>query len=189
MNRGREKKQENGRSSIPSRDGGCHNASMQQSLATNALQTLPPGIRVALVKSSYYPELLSSMEEAAMTTLQEGGVSAENVEIIRVPGSFEIPLICKELAEKGGVDGVLALGVIVQGETHHASEIARATTDGLMQVQLLTGMPIGHGVLYVDTLHQAKDRCLGRGNKGGEVARSLLSMMSLLGKKKSTTSQ
>ena len=161
---------------------------MLQVVPTTPLQSLSPETRVAIVKSSYYPELLFSMEEAAISTLREGGIVPENIRIIRVPGSFEIPLVCKTLAESREVDGVLALGVIVQGETHHAAEIARAATDGLMQVQLTHGIPVGHGVLYVDTLHQAKDRCLGRSNKGMEVARSLLHMMSLLKDQKSTTS-
>ncbi len=158
-----------------------------QGSPSSPLPPLPPETRIAIVRSSYYPELLSSMEETARTTLQEGGIAAENMRTVRSPGSFEIPLVCKTIAASGEADGILALGVIVQGETHHAAEIARACTDGLLHVQLTYGIPIAHGVLYVDTLQHAKDRCLGRGNKGMETARSLLQMMGIL--RTITTSQ
>jgi 6,7-dimethyl-8-ribityllumazine synthase len=153
---------------------------MTQASLSSPLAPVPPDTRIAIVRSSYYPDLLSSMEETARSTLQEGGVRLENIQSIRAPGAFEIPLLCKTLAATGSVHGFLALGVIVQGETHHAGEIARACTDGLIQVQLEYGLPISHGVLFVDTLQHAKDRCLGRGNKGIEVARSLLQMLSVI---------
>lgn len=141
----------------------------------------PPGSRVVIIRSSYYPELVSSMEESAKATLREGGIQSEHISSVRSPGAFEIPLLCKTIADAGRVDGIIALGVIVQGETHHAGEVARACTDGILEVQLSTGVPIAHAVLYVTTLQQAKDRCLGRGNKGVEAARSLLQMTAIIG--------
>ena len=154
---------------------------MQQESIHSPLPAALPNTKVVIVRSSYYPELISSMEEAARLTLQEGGVSLENVSTVRSPGSFEIPLLCKTLADAGEINGLIALGVIVQGETHHAGEVARACTDGILAVELRYGLPIAHAVLYVTNLQQAKDRCLGRGNKGVEAARSLLQMMATIG--------
>ncbi len=154
---------------------------MQQEVPSSLSPFPPPGSKVVIVRSSYYPELVSSMEDAARLTLREAGMLPENIVTVRSPGSFEIPLLCKVIAEGGGIAGMLALGIIVQGETHHAGEVARACTDGLLQVQLMHRLPIAHAVLYVTTLQQAKDRCLGRGNKGVETARSLLHMMSIIG--------
>ena len=123
------------------------------------------------------------MEQAARRILLAAGASAELLRIIHVPGAFEIPLTCKCLAEEG-VDGMLALGLVVQGETHHAAEIARACTDGIMQVQLASSVPIVHEVLFVDSLTQARARCLGAGNKGREAAHTLLRMLALFPKGK-----
>lgn len=148
-----------------------------QGTSSAPLPPLSPDTKIAIVRSSYYPELLSSMEETAKAVFQEGGISAENIRVIRAPGALEIPLLCKTLAATKAVQGILALGVIVQGETHHAAEVARACTDGILQVQLEFLLPIAHGVLYVDTLQHAKDRCLSRSNKGGEAARALLHLM------------
>lgn len=122
--------------------------------------------------------------------LQEAGIPASAVHTTIVPGSFEIPLACKKLIEDGitlrhaqgdsRVAGIMALGVIIQGETFHAQEIARACTDAIMHLQLTHGVPIAHGVLYCKTMQQAQERCLGKHNKGEEAARTLLHMLTLL---------
>lgn len=139
-----------------------------------------PGTRIAIVRSSYYEEFLSRMEASARSSLSEGGIREENIRTIVVPGSFEIPLLCQYVLERKEVDGIVALGVIIQGETFHASEIARACTDALMQLQLQHRIPIVHAVLYCKTFEQAQERCLGQRNKGEEAARTLLRMLTLL---------
>ena len=120
------------------------------------------------------------MTEAAKQVLFGAGITTERIRILHVPGAFELPLACQHLAEKDSVDGIIAFGVIVQGETHHAAEIARGCTDGIMQVQLARSVPIVHAVLFVDSLAQARARCLGKANKGGEAARTLIQMLALL---------
>ena len=133
--------------------------------------------KVAIVRSSYYEDLVSSLEAGAKKVLHEGGISEEDIEVTQVPGAFEIPLACKRLLELREVEGIIALGVIIQGETHHAGEIARACTDGLMHLQLKYGIPIVHEVLFVEERRHAEVRCMGEHNKGREAARTLLEML------------
>lgn len=140
----------------------------------------PESCRIVIIRSSYYPELLDALEQGARAALSDAGIADAKIETQVVPGSFEIPLACKFLAEKKGAHGIIALGVIVEGETHHAAEIARACTDGLMQVQLSSGIPIAHGVLFVKSLAQAEARCLGEHNRGAEAAEALIGMLEFL---------
>lgn len=142
----------------------------------------PASLRIAIVRSSFYQELLDALEQGARAALSGAGIADAMITTHTVPGSFEIPLACKFLAEKKGAHGIIALGMIVEGETHHAAEIARACTDGLMQVQLATGTPIAHGVLFVKSLAQAETRCRGDRNRGTEAAAALLAMLTFLKK-------
>lgn len=147
--------------------------------APRALQH-PESLRIAIVRSSRHPALLEALEQGARAVLQSAGIPDAQISVHAVPGSFEIPLACEMLAERKEAQGIVALGVIVEGETHHAGEIARACTDGLMQVQLATGVPIAHGVLFVQSLAQADARCRGERNRGSEAAEALLAMLSFL---------
>jgi 6,7-dimethyl-8-ribityllumazine synthase len=140
----------------------------------------PEACRVAIVRSSYYPELLDSMEEGARRKFRDAGIPDAHIETQIVPGSFEIPLACASIIEKKKVHGIVALGVIIEGETHHAAEIARACTDGLMQVQLNKNIPIAHGVLFVKSLEQAMERAREDHNRGTEAVEALLGMLAVL---------
>lgn len=148
---------------------------MKDEIPSSALPTLPSNTRLAIVRSAWHDTLTQSMEEDAKRILNEAGVT--DIITLVIPGAFEIPLACQKIIRERNVAGVIALGVIVQGETHHAGEIARACTDGLMQVMLETGVPIAHGVLFTDTLKAAEERALGRENKGTEVAATLVRML------------
>ena len=99
---------------------------------------------------------------------------------IRVPGSFEIPLAVKRAALSKKYDGVVALGCVLRGETPHFEYISSAVSNGLEQVALETGIPIGFGVLTVNTVQQAMDRCGESGNKGFEAAVTALEMINVL---------
>ena len=154
--------------------------SMRQSIKVPANPLLGQQTKIAIVRSAYYDDLVTAMEEEATHQLQSSGMLEKNIQIITVPGAFEIPLACQKVAPD--VDGIIALGIIVQGETHHAEEIARGCTDGLMRVQIEEQTPIAHEVLFVDSLEQAKERCSGEGNKGKEAAGTLLEMIALIQK-------
>ena len=99
---------------------------------------------------------------------------------IRVPGSFELPLAAKRAALSRKCDGIVALGCVLRGETPHFEYISTSVSSGLQQVALETGIPVGFGVLTVDTVQQAMDRSGDSGNKGFEAATSTLAMIEVL---------
>ncbi len=102
------------------------------------------------------------------------------VTLIRVPGSFEIPLAAKRAALSKKYDGIVALGCVLRGETPHFEYISAAVSHGVSQVALETGIPIGFGLLTVDTVEQAMDRSGDAGNKGFEAATAALEMINVL---------
>jgi len=153
---------------------------MQQDQTKGKFLAIPGGKTVAIVSSSFHPDIVHTMEEEAEKVLRTLG--AANILTVHVPGAFEIPLACLHLIKQKHVEGIVALGVIIQGKTHHAAEIARACTDGLMQIQLSTTIPIAHEVLYVDSAKTARERAGGEHGKGAEAAEALACMMQILGK-------
>jgi 6,7-dimethyl-8-ribityllumazine synthase len=129
------------------------------------------GLRVGLVHAAWHGELMAGLVAGARRALDEAGVT-EVVEVA-VPGSFELPVAAARLVADRGVDAVVALGVVVRGGTPHFDYVCRAATDGLVQVSVRTGVPVGFGVLTCDTDEQARDRSGLRGSredKGYEAA-------------------
>ena len=121
--------------------------------------------------------------EGALDTLKRHGVSDDQVTIVRAPGAFEIPLVCKKVAEQGAVDAIIALGAVIRGGTPHFEYVSGECTKGISQVSMSTGVPVAFGVLTVDTIEQAIERSGSKaGNKGEEAALSALEMVSLIGK-------
>lgn len=144
-----------------------------------------PVPRIAVLVTRWYPEIMARLRDAALETLSAALIKDDDVLVIDVPGAFELPLVASWLARGEDVDGIVALGCIVQGETPHFEYVARACTDGLQQVALETGIPIGFGVITADTLEQAEARSRvasetdGKkgGNKGIEAAEAVLEMV------------
>lgn len=121
--------------------------------------------------------------EGALDTLRRHGVAEKNITIVRAPGAFEIPLVCKKVAAKGDVDAIIALGAVIRGGTPHFEYVAGECTKGLSMVSMEFSVPVAFGVLTVDTIEQAVERSGTKaGNKGEEAAMSALEMVSLLGK-------
>lgn len=126
------------------------------------------GLRAAVVAASWHDEVMDGLLAGARSYLAEAGADVHEV---RVPGSFEIPVVAARLA--AGHDVVVALGVIIRGGTPHFEYVCNAVTDGLGRVALDTGTPVGFGILTCDTLAQAMDRAGGPGaseDKGREAA-------------------
>lgn len=126
------------------------------------------GLRAAVVAASWHDEVMDGLLAGARSYLAEAGADVREV---RVPGSFEIPVVAARLA--AGHDVVVALGVIIRGGTPHFEYVCNAVTDGLGRVALDTGTPVGFGILTCDTLAQALDRAGGPGaseDKGREAA-------------------
>jgi 6,7-dimethyl-8-ribityllumazine synthase len=132
--------------------------------------------RFAIVASEYNSLIMDRLIEGAKRTLKD----QESVVVIRVPGSFELPLAVKTAAESDKFDGVVALGCVMRGETPHFEYISSAVSLGLQQVAMETGIPVGFGVLTVDTVEQAMERSGEAGNKGAEAALAALGMIDVL---------
>ncbi len=138
------------------------------------------GMRVAIVVADWNKKITGALMEGARETLLRAGCKAEDVEVIWVPGAYELPFGAKLAIETGRFDGVVALGCVIRGGTPHFEYVCSGATAGIMDVQLKTGKPIGFGLLTVDNDQQAEDRAGGRlGNKGDEAAATLIEMISL----------
>jgi 6,7-dimethyl-8-ribityllumazine synthase len=121
--------------------------------------------------------------EGALDTLRRHGVSDKQITIVRAPGAFEIPLVCKKVAAQDNVDAIIALGAVIRGGTPHFEYVAGECTKGIAMVSMEFGVPVSFGVLTVDTIEQAVERSGSKaGNKGEEAALSALEMVSLMGK-------
>jgi 6,7-dimethyl-8-ribityllumazine synthase len=128
------------------------------------------GLRVAVVAAQWHDEVMDGLLDGARRALDELGVSPVE---LRVPGAFELPVAAARLAR--GTDAIVALGVVIRGGTPHFDYVCRAATDGLTQVAVRTGVPIGFGVLTCDDEAQARDRAGlpgSREDKGAEAARA-----------------
>ena len=139
--------------------------------------------RIAIVAGRFNSFIVDSLQAAAIDTLERHNVQSSNITVVRVPGAFEIPVTVKKLAESGEFDGVVALGAVIRGSTPHFDYVAGECAKGLSSVGLSTGVPIGFGVLTVDSIEQAIERAGTKaGNKGAEAAIALLEMVNVLKK-------
>lgn len=137
-------------------------------------------IKIAIVKSLYYQQLTGNLEKACRKTLIKSGVLDSNIQTIAVPGSWEIPLVIKKLAESKKFDGLVALGIILKGDTYHFEAIANEVSRSLMNIGLEFNIPVTFEVLAVYNLNQAKKRSSGKYNKGIEAAKTILQTIKAL---------
>lgn len=142
--------------------------------------TIAAGLRFALVVSRFNSFITNRLLAGAVDALEASGADAEHITVIQVPGSFEIPLTAKKLAEDGRTDAVIAIGCILRGETAHFDYVASEVARGVQLAQLDTGIPIIFCVLTCDTLEQAIDRAgLKSGNKGYDAGLAAIEMANL----------
>ncbi|HXF42951.1 MAG TPA: 6,7-dimethyl-8-ribityllumazine synthase [Pyrinomonadaceae bacterium] len=138
-------------------------------------------LRVAIVAARWNDLFTSRLVDGAVETLISLGADPENIEILRVPGAFELPLVCRHAALSGRFDAVVALGVVIRGETPHFDYVAGEAARGIAEASRETGVPIAFGVVTANTTEQAADRCgLKAGNKGAEAAISAVETANLL---------
>ncbi|MEO7540056.1 MAG: 6,7-dimethyl-8-ribityllumazine synthase [Pyrinomonadaceae bacterium] len=141
------------------------------------------GFRFALVVSKWNDAMTSRLRDGAVEALTASGADSAAIEVFSVPGSFELPLACLKAAQSGGVHAVIALGVVIRGDTPHFDYVAGQAASGIMQVSLTTGVPVLFGVITADTTEQAEARCGSKAdNKGYEAALSAIEMVNLLRK-------
>ena len=138
------------------------------------------GGRFAIVAAKYNPKYVDAMVKSARSVL--ASADPATVDVFRVPGSFEIPVVAARLAEaQPAYDAILCFGAILRGATSHANHIAEAVSQALAQLQILRGIPIIHGVLLFENEEQARVRCLGRehnrGIEAGQVALEMAQVM------------
>ncbi len=138
------------------------------------------GLRFGIVVSRFNSFITERLLTAALDALERSGAASENVDVVRVPGAFELPLAAKKLAATSRYDALIAIGCILRGETAHYDYVCSETSRGLQLAQMDTGLPIIFCVLTCDTLEQAIDRAgLKGGNKGFEAGLTAIEMAHL----------
>ena len=150
------------------------------------------GKRFGVVVSRYHDDISKELLKGAVQTLEEYGAKGDDILTVWVPGSFEIPLAARAMAQASpSVDAILCLGVIVKGETTHDEYIAREAARGIAQIAQVAGIPVIFGILTTQTLEQAKARSDGtKGHKGVEAAEAAIEMIQVLEQiKKGSTKQ
>jgi 6,7-dimethyl-8-ribityllumazine synthase len=140
-----------------------------------------PSGRYAIVASRWNPKITDVLVDGARKALADNGVDAERIDVVRVPGAWEIPLAAAAIAQAGGCAAIVALGCVVRGDTRHYEQVADGCSDALMRVQLDFRLPVANGVLAVEAYADAEARAGGAmGNKGEEAALAALEMSDLL---------
>ena len=139
------------------------------------------GARFAIVVSRFNSFVVESLLSGALDALRRHGVEDAGIEVVRVPGAFEMPLVAQKLMQSGRHDAVIALGAVIRGGTPHFDYVAGECTKGLAQASLATGVPVAFGVLTTDTIEQAIERAGTKaGNKGAEAAMTAIEMVNLM---------
>lgn len=139
------------------------------------------GLRFAVIVGRFNSFISERLLAGALDALKRSGCAEENIEIIRVPGSWEMPVVARELAKAKRHDAIIALGAVIRGDTPHFDYVAGEMARGLAEVARETGVPIGFGVLTTNTVEQAVDRAgIKGGNKGFDAAMTAIEMANLM---------
>lgn len=135
--------------------------------------------KIAVVVSQFNKDITEKMLLGALGVLKLNKVKDENINVVKVPGSFEIPLACQRLAQTKKYDGIVALGCVIKGGTDHYYYIAGEASRGVMDVMLKYNIPIGFGIITTNNLKQAVARSSGKRNKGAEAAEAVLEIIKI----------
>ena len=139
------------------------------------------GLRFGIVASRFNDFIVDRLLDAAVSTLLKHGVTAGDIEVVRVPGAFETPLAIKKMAASRRYQALIALGCVIRGGTPHFEYVAGEATRGIGHVSLSEEIPIGFGILTVDTIEQAIERAGTKaGNKGADAALAAIQMATVL---------
>lgn len=142
--------------------------------------TAPSGARFAIVSARFNSFIVERLESGALDALRRHGGDDENALVVRVPGAWEIPLACKQLAMRGDIDAIVTLGAVIRGSTPHFDYVAGEVAKGVAHVSLEFGLPIIFGVLTTDSIEQAVERAGTKaGNKGFDAMVGAIEMVSL----------
>lgn len=136
--------------------------------------------RIGIAVSRFNGFIVESLLAGAVDALVRHGINETAIDVVRVPGAWELPVIARQLAQAGGHAAIVALGCVIRGDTRHYEQVADGTSDGLMRVALDTGVPLLNGVLAVEKFEDALARAGGsHGNKGEEAALVAIEMADL----------
>lgn len=137
------------------------------------------GFRFGVAAARFNPTFVDGLLQRLEARLRAAGVRPNHVDVVRVPGSHEVPWAAQELARTGRFHCVIGLGVLVAGDTNHHEMVGQSVSHALQQVALANGIPVINGVIVVNSAAQARARCLGRINRGAEFAEAALEMAAL----------
>jgi 6,7-dimethyl-8-ribityllumazine synthase len=138
-------------------------------------------LRFAVVAARFNDFIVEPLVRGALDALKRHGATEQQIEIVRVPGAFDIPIVARKLALSRRYEALIALGAVVRGQTPHFDYVAGECASGIARVALESGVPIAFGVLTTDTMEQAVERAGGKaGNKGADAALTALEMANLL---------
>jgi len=138
-------------------------------------------LRFAIVAARFNDMIVDSLVRGAVDTLVRHGAAEKHIELVRVPGAFDLPLVVQKIAASKRCDAILALGAVIRGATPHFDQVAGQCAAGLARVSLETGVPVAFGVLTTDTIEQAIERAGTKaGNKGADAALCALELANLL---------
>lgn len=165
--------------SVPQTSQDSENQSKQPAPRLEGLSS--KGYRIVIAAARFNDHIVSRLVEGAVDALIRLGTLREEIQIVRVPGAFELPLAARELARSGQYDAIIALGCVIRGETPHFEHISRVAADGLERVSLDYGLPVGFGLLTTNTSEEAIARAGGQhGNTGSNAAVAAVEMACLL---------
>jgi 6,7-dimethyl-8-ribityllumazine synthase len=141
------------------------------------------GLKFGIVVSRFNDFITSKLLDGALDALLRSGAKEDDIEVVRVPGSFEIPMVARKLAKKGTYHAIICLGAVIRGSTPHFEYIAAEVSKGIASASMETGIPIAFGVITSDTIEQAVERAGTKsGNKGWDAAITAIEMAQLLKK-------
>ena len=150
-------------------------------VTTIAGQLDAKGLKIAIVATRFNDFIVDRLVGGAQDYLERHGLDTANITIVRIPGAFEMPLVCQKLVNSGKYDGVLALGAVIRGGTPHFDYVCAEASKGIAQAMMHSGVPIGFGLLTCDTIEQAIERAGTKaGNKGYDCALSAVEMVNLI---------
>jgi 6,7-dimethyl-8-ribityllumazine synthase len=138
-------------------------------------------LRFAILASRFNEFVVDRLVQGALDQLRRQGVSDKQIDIVRVPGAFDMPVVARKLALSRRYDAIVALGAVIRGQTAHFDYVAGECASGLSRVGADTGIPVAFGVLTTETTEQAVDRAGGKaGNKGADAAAAAIELVNLL---------
>ena len=147
------------------------------------VELIGKGLKFCIITSRFNDFITSKLTEGAIDALKRHGTSEKDIDLVRVPGAFELPIIVKKLAQKGTYNAIIALGTIIRGSTPHFDYVAAEASKGIAVAGMETGVPVSFGVITSDTIEQAIERAGSKaGNKGWDAAMTALEMADLMKK-------